>query len=737
MISGFRKLVVFLLTAVIFILITSSSSLAIYTVSIPSPAAGQVLYAGATATFRVNHNMPVPVWTGNPETLNVTVQISDNNFATATNLRAYAHSQFAGIEQGAYTYNGTDYTFTVPVYNSTNVKIRIYIDGRIVTVYNPTTIPPQIQFSAFTEVYYSGIFTVSTQGPGQPSAPQYSASGPDLTWVPAPYSAAYISYYKIYRNNVHIDNSSSPSYSDTNVPEGTYIYKVSAVYTSGIESNQSLGTQVIVDGSVPTAPSLLPINVSGPTLNWIAVTDTCGIDHYNVYRNADPAIEVDHPNTSYIDANAPEGDNVYQITAVDNLGRESGLSEQRNVIVDHTPPTVNDFSVDGGNTVTDINITLNIDIPEPASELANNIYIKEGAGDWVAYPNSTTSVPWILTKRDYAAEQAAVEYATMNVTVAEYNYQNALTAYDVKDFMRNPIFGTDTGPFSAHEIMDQSIIDQFSPDDQGVINSRYQSCMSTYQAHQVALSALAAATAVLNAPDTERQLEIKVEDTAGNITYKSLTVELALTPTFSDIAVNGTSISALSFSTQKSEITAVVRNVYEITSENVKLNIDGQEIDVNSGLVITPIAGEDGAYDLYYQTPEPLSASSHTIVFTATDVYGNEGTSTVSLSMAGVLGVTGKPKIVPNPFAPRTQTVDIQYTLSGNMDITLMVYDVTGRSVWRKSCPTGTNGGQAGANNVVWDGRDSANHFVGNGAYVYFITAKGKVLSRGNLAVLD
>ncbi|MFC1559777.1 hypothetical protein ACFL4F_01590 [Candidatus Margulisiibacteriota bacterium] len=578
--------------------------------------------------------------------------------------------------------------------------------------------------------------------PGNLTTPSpVSSNNVNLSWSASTDDLVGVNVYRIYRNGSSIADTNSTNYSD-NVADGTYTYQVYAFDYAGHQSGPSNATTVVVDTSPPNTPANLsaaPISNSVSDLSWTAVSDVCGIDHYNVYR--DNAI-IAQPNTnSYVD-DAPDGNYVYEISAVDNLGRESGLSNQVGVVIDKTPPTVNDFSVDGGNASNSLNITLNIDIPDPASELANDIYIKEGAGDWVAYPNSTTSVPWVITKRDYAAEQAAVDVANAEVATALSQYNYAQYQYSVVRDIYPDIYDPSTNPdapFTVEQIytnLNGAQIQMYYSQAQSTIYSRYQACMATYATHQYLVTVLASAVATLNAPDTGRQLEIKVEDTAGNITYESLTVELALTPTFSDIAVNGTSISALSFSTQKSEITAVVRNVYEITSENVKLNIDGQEIDVNSGLVITPIAGEDGAYDLYYQTPEPLSASSHTIVFTATDVYGNEGTSTVSLSMAGVLGVTGKPKIVPNPFAPRTQTVDIQYTLSGNMDITVMVYDITGRSVWRKFCPAGTNGGQS-TNNVIWDGRDSANHLVGNGAYVYFITAKGKVLSRGNLAVLD
>lgn len=76
----------------------------------------------------------------------------------------------------------------------------------------------------------------------------------------------------------------------------------------------------------------------------------------------------------------------------------------------------------------------------------------------------------------------------------------------------------------------------------------------------------------------------------------------------------------------------------------------------------------------------------------------------------------------PNPFNPVTT---IQYVLSRNIDVRLVVYDITGRQV-----RTLINQKQAaGRYSIEWDGTNNNGEIVSSGVYFYRIVAGSKILS--------
>jgi flagellar hook assembly protein FlgD len=92
----------------------------------------------------------------------------------------------------------------------------------------------------------------------------------------------------------------------------------------------------------------------------------------------------------------------------------------------------------------------------------------------------------------------------------------------------------------------------------------------------------------------------------------------------------------------------------------------------------------------------------------------------------------------PSPFKPASGgTTQIQYTLSGNAPIILIIYDITGHEVKRFKYGSGTIGGSVGVNNVTWDGTSLSGKVVGNGMYLYKIISGDRVLGDGRLVVVD
>ena len=55
----------------------------------------------------------------------------------------------------------------------------------------------------------------------------------------------------------------------------------------------------------------------------------------------------------------------------------------------------------------------------------------------------------------------------------------------------------------------------------------------------------------------------------------------------------------------------------------------------------------------------------------------------------------------------------------------LVIYALNGREVWRYRAEAGSPGGAAGANTVVWDGRNGDGNVVLDGVYVARIEGGG------------
>jgi len=133
-----------------------------------------------------------------------------------------------------------------------------------------------------------------------------------------------------------------------------------------------------------------------------------------------------------------------------------------------------------------------------------------------------------------------------------------------------------------------------------------------------------------------------------------------------------------------------------------------------------------------------LKEGTHTVKITAKDALGKEN----SISYSGIKTYSGKARVLakpmnyPNPFKPSSGSpTTINYSLSDNADIKIMIFDLAGRMVWQNSYPSGSTGGKVGENEVTWDGKSSAGQIQGNGAYLYTIISEGKLLERGEMAI--
>jgi hypothetical protein len=80
----------------------------------------------------------------------------------------------------------------------------------------------------------------------------------------------------------------------------------------------------------------------------------------------------------------------------------------------------------------------------------------------------------------------------------------------------------------------------------------------------------------------------------------------------------------------------------------------------------------------------------------------------------------------PNPFRPPSQPATIAYKIDDDADVTLRVYTQSGNLVLRKEFARGDQGGRAGLNEFVWDGKNGKGDLVSSGGYIVMIEAQGK-----------
>jgi len=190
-------------------------------------------------------------------------------------------------------------------------------------------------------------FQVSCPAPPQPSglvATLVDSNRVDLAWTPIP-PATPVAWYRIYRDNVLHDSSTTAVFSDPGLPPNTvFDYRVSAVSPLGLEGARSAQLRVRTrDATAPSAPSaLLAAGVSGSQvdLSWQPAADSeTGIAAYVIYRDG---AEVGRTTTNAVADRglAPFTAYSYEVSAVNGDGLEGPRTGPATATThDVTPPT--------------------------------------------------------------------------------------------------------------------------------------------------------------------------------------------------------------------------------------------------------------------------------------------------------------------------------------------------------------------------------------------------------------
>ncbi len=206
----------------------------------------------------------------------------------------------------------------------------------------------------------------------------------------------------------------------------------------------------------------------------------------------------------------------------------------------------------------------------------------------------------------------------------------------------------------------------------------------------------------------------------------------------SSIKMNGEYLSGMGNIPVKPVIEFDIIDKYgETTLPKVEIWIDDKLYTVTP----VKVAGETDKYHIIYTSEVELEEGNHRVAIRVTNLYGQtDYFENTSLSVLGPGEVVESPRNAPNPFSPRRgEITTIEYSLSKNTDVKVIIYNITGKAIWIRQFASGSNGGWGvpKKNSVPWNGRTEAGEIAPNGVYIYFITSQGKVLGKGQATLLD
>jgi hypothetical protein len=147
----------------------------------------------------------------------------------------------------------------------------------------------------------------------------------------------------------------------------------------------------------------------------------------------------------------------------------------------------------------------------------------------------------------------------------------------------------------------------------------------------------------------------------------------------------------------------------------------------------SPATGGIRSMSLSYNIPETdkLTEGENEIVIAAANSVASTSETCAVTVLGGPLKVIGPVVFYPQPFSTtKDRRGEIQYTLSQDANLEIYLVTVSGQTMKKIICPSGSDGGSAGVNKVGWDGTTDLGPKAGNGVYVGTIVSRsdGKLL---------
>ncbi len=144
-------------------------------------------------------------------------------------------------------------------------------------------------------------------------------------------------------------------------------------------------------------------------------------------------------------------------------------------------------------------------------------------------------------------------------------------------------------------------------------------------------------------------------------------------------------------------------------------------------------------YILRIPAVKKLPFGEHRIAFEVENAYGMTVSREAYARVVTLPAqVEGAPMVFPSPFNPSIHDeVKIQYRLSLNSNIEVVIFGGDGSTMMKKRFAMGEEGGRKGLNTVAWDGNSGSGMRVSNGIYIGVIIDKdeNRILDKFRLTV--
>jgi len=242
---------------------------------------------------------------------------------------------------------------------------------------------------------------------------------------------------------------------------------------------------------------------------------------------------------------------------------------------------------------------------------------------------------------------------------------------------------------------------------------------------------------------THCRVSVEAEDVNGKVgtdmsdaDFTISTEGVVMAPSIEAVRINGISFRSGNVISSNVTLEAIISSESGVNPVLTLLKVDNVPI----ASPLSPVSGNTnyGTWQWTFTiTPGPQQV--HIFAFHLVDMASNASDVTMEARiMGGGVQVIGTPNNYPNPFSPMSGgTTNIQYTLSKDATITIIIYDISGHEVKRMKYGAGTSGARGGMNQVGWNGRSLGGEVVGNGIYLYKIISGNQVIGSGKLVIFE
>lgn len=184
------------------------------------------------------------------------------------------------------------------------------------------------------------------------------------------------------------------------------------------------------------------------------------------------------------------------------------------------------------------------------------------------------------------------------------------------------------------------------------------------------------------------------------------------------------------------EVRIIGSSSLEVNSIRLAYSKPGTTVEVTD--LITKVIVSSTECLVFYQPTTALEDGIYSVLLYIGDFAGGytlfEPTGLRILGSSAV-ALQGNPLNYPNPFDPVSGTY-ISYSLTKDSNISINIFDLAGNNLTKLVRSAGTSGGCAGYNEVFWDGKTGGGQTVGNGMYIYLISADGAIAGKGKMIAL-